>query len=336
MQEKHWFYPLLHSCPVLCLLNHALILSVLVSITFLILRAYMHSTQIFRPSYALFLPASNGVTYQPNPNSGANPEHLEYFRLVGIVIGKAISDGQLLDAHFTRPIYKHILGVAVSYHDLEAIEPEYYKSLCLLLSSPLVDLGFEDSLSFSADSQAYGEIVVVDLTEGGRNITVTDSNKSEYVRLIAHHRMTAACRPQLAAFLEGFHSLIPLDAISFFDPLELELLISGLPDIDIEDLKANTEYFGYKATDATVTLLWTVVRAFSKEEQALFVQFFSGTSKVLISFLFFSLLSSFFCPFLSFQISPFFHFLFPFLLFSSIFYFFFSSPFYSIHFSSPT
>lgn len=252
------------------------------------------------------------------------------------MIGKAISDGQLLDAHFTRPIYKHILGVAVSYHDLEAIEPEYYKSLCLLLSSPLVDLGFEDSLSFSADSQAYGEIVVVDLTEGGRNITVTDSNKSEYVRLIAHHRMTAACRPQLAAFLEGFHSLIPLDAISFFDPLELELLISGLPDIDIEDLKANTEYFGYKATDATVTLLWTVVRAFSKEEQALFVQFFSGTSKVLISFLFFSLLSSFFCPFLSFQISPFFHFLFPFLLFSSIFYFFFSSPFYSIHFSSPT
>ena len=221
------------------------------------------------------------MTYQPNPNSGANPEHLEYFRLVGIVIGKAISDGQLLDAHFTRPIYKHILGVAVSYHDLEAIEPEYYKSLCLLLSSPLVDLGFEDSLSFSADSQVYGESVVVDLIEGGRNVTVTDSNKSEYVRLIAHHRMTAACRPQLAAFLEGFHSLIPLDAISFFDPLELELLISGLPDIDIDDLKANTEYFGYKSSDPTITLLWTVVRAFSKEEQALFVQFFSGTSKVL-------------------------------------------------------
>ena len=221
------------------------------------------------------------MTYQPNPNSGANPEHLEYFRLVGIVIGKAISDGQLLDAHFTRPIYKHILGVAVSYHDLEAIEPEYYKSLCLLLSSPLVDLGFEDSLSFSADSQVYGESVVVDLIDGGRNVSVTDSNKSEYVRLIAHHRMTAACRPQLAAFLEGFHSLIPLDAISFFDPLELELLISGLPDIDIDDLKANTEYFGYKSSDPTITLLWTVVRAFSKEEQALFVQFFSGTSKVL-------------------------------------------------------
>jgi E3 ubiquitin-protein ligase HUWE1 len=235
---------------------------------------------VFRPSYALFLPASNGVTFQPNPNSGANPEHLEYFRLVGIVIGKAISDGQLLDAHFTRPIYKHMLGMAVSYHDLEAIEPEYYKSLCLLLSSPLVDLGFEDSLSFSADSQVYGISVVVDLLEDGRHITVTDANKAEYVRLIAHHRMTAACRPQLSAFLEGFHALIPLEAISFFDPLELELLISGLPDIDIEDLKNNTDYSGYRASDPTIIMLWTVVRAFSKEEKALFVQFFSGTSKV--------------------------------------------------------
>ena len=196
------------------------------------------------------------------------------------MIGKAICDGQLLDAHFTRPIYKHMLGAAVSYHDLEAIDPEYYKSLCLLLSSPLVDLGFEDSLFFTADSQAFGESVAVDMIEGGSAIVVTDSNKEEYVRLIAHHRMTAACVDQLHAFLEGFHSLIPLEAISFFDPLELELLISGLPDIDIEDLRAHTEYTNYKASDPTIIMLWTVVTAFSKEEKALFVQFFSGTSKV--------------------------------------------------------
>ena len=220
------------------------------------------------------------MTFQPNPNSGANPEHLEYFRFIGLVIGKALIDGQLLDAHFTRPIYKHMLGMAVSYHDLEAIEPEYYKSLCLLLSSPLKDLGVEDSMYFSADSQAYGESVVVDLMEGGRSIVVSDHNKAEYVRLIAYHRMTAACRPQLEAFLSAFHSLVPLEAISLFDPMELELLISGLPDIDIDDLRANTDYTGYKSTDPTIIMLWTVVKGFSKEEKALFVQFFTGTSKV--------------------------------------------------------
>jgi hypothetical protein len=236
--------------------------------------------EIFRPSYALFLPSSNGVTFQPNPNSGANPEHLEYFRFVGLVIGKAVVDGQLLDAHFTRPIYKHMLGVPVSYHDLEAIEPEYYKSLCLLLASPLRDLGFEDSLTFSADTQVFGESVVADLMEGGRDVIVTDSNKADYVRLVAHHHMTAACRPQLEAFIQAFHSVVPLEAISLFDPMELELLISGLPDIDLDDLRVHTDYHGYKASDPTIELLWSVVGDFSKEEKALFVQFFSGTSKV--------------------------------------------------------
>jgi E3 ubiquitin-protein ligase HUWE1 len=45
------------------------------------------------------------------------------------VIGKAICDGQLLDAHFTRSFYKHMLGLPVSVGDLEAIEPDYFKSL---------------------------------------------------------------------------------------------------------------------------------------------------------------------------------------------------------------
>lgn len=38
--------------------------------------------------------------------------------------------------------------------------------------------------------------------------------------------------PQIKAFLEGFHELIPHDSIRFFDAKELELLISGLPNID--------------------------------------------------------------------------------------------------------
>jgi E3 ubiquitin-protein ligase HUWE1 len=37
---------------------------------------------------------------------------------------------------------------------------------------------------------------------------------------------------QLKAFLEGFHELIPSSLISIFSSKELELMISGLPDID--------------------------------------------------------------------------------------------------------
>ena len=53
-------------------------------------------------------------------------------------------------------------------------------------------------------------------------------------------------RPQLNAFLEGFYEIIPKQLISIFNEQELELLISGLPNIDIDDLKQNTEYHKYQ------------------------------------------------------------------------------------------
>lgn len=71
-----------------------------------------------------------------------------------------------------------------------------------------------------------------ELIPGGRNIKVTEENKHEYVDLIAEHRLTTAIRPQINAFLEGFSELILKDLISIFNDKELELLISGLPDID--------------------------------------------------------------------------------------------------------
>lgn len=38
----------------------------------------------------------------------------------------------------------------------------------------------------------------------------------------------------------GFHELVPPELISIFTPKELELLISGLPDIDLDDLQVDT------------------------------------------------------------------------------------------------
>ena len=44
--------------------------------------------------------------------------------------------------------------------------------------------------------------------------------------------MAKDIEPQIKAFLDGFHDLIPPYLISMFDSGELELMISGLPDID--------------------------------------------------------------------------------------------------------
>lgn len=71
-----------------------------------------------------------------------------------------------------------------------------------------------------------------ELKPGGRNIRVTEETKHEYVDLVASHILTNAIRPQINAFLEGFNELIPRELVSIFNDKELELLISGLPEID--------------------------------------------------------------------------------------------------------
>ena len=49
-------------------------------------------------------------------------------------------------------------------------------------------------------------------------------------------------------------SLSPLRLIAIFNEQELELLLSGLPDINIDDLKANTEYHKYSVT--SLQIVW--------------------------------------------------------------------------------
>ncbi|XP_040383322.1 E3 ubiquitin-protein ligase UPL1-like isoform X1 [Oryza brachyantha] len=242
------------------------------------------SRVIFDKGALLFTTVGNNATFQPNPNSVYQTEHLSYFKFVGRVVAKALFDGQLLDVHFTRSFYKHILGVKVTYHDIEAVDPDYYKNLKWMLENDVSDI---PDLTFSMDPDEEkhilyekNEVTDFELKPGGRNIRVTEETKHEYVDLVAEHILTTAIRPQINAFLEGFTELVPRELISLFHDKELELLISGLPEIDFDDLKANAEYIGYSLVSPVIQWFWEVVNGFSKEDMARFLQFVTGTSKV--------------------------------------------------------
>ncbi|KAI9282595.1 hypothetical protein BY458DRAFT_552211 [Sporodiniella umbellata] len=234
--------------------------------------------QMFDPNYALFITsAADKLTYQPNRASAVNPDHLSFFKFVGRVIGKAIYDGRLLDAYFTRSFYKHILRRPVDYRDVEAIDPEYYKSLVWMLENDITDI---IDLTFSIETDFFGTKDTVDLKPDGRNIPVTEANKHEYVTLVTEQKLTTAIKDQINAFVQGFHDVIPASLIQIFNEQELELLISGLPDIDIDDWKNNTTYESYSPSSAPIQWFWRAVRSFDQEERAKLLQFATGTSKV--------------------------------------------------------
>ena len=125
------------------------------------------------------------------------------------------------------------------------------QGLAFLIEHEVSELGYD--LTFSTEVQEFGVTEARDLKPNGSNITVTEENKMDYIRLVCQMKMTGAIRKQLNAFLEGFYDIIPKRLISIFNEQELELLISGLPNIDIDDLKANSEYHKYQPTSLQVT-----------------------------------------------------------------------------------
>ncbi|XP_055747456.1 E3 ubiquitin-protein ligase HUWE1-like isoform X10 [Salvelinus fontinalis] len=237
------------------------------------------SREMFNAMYALFRTSpGDRVTYTINPSSHCNPNHLSYFKFVGRVVAKAVYDNRLLECYFTRSFYKHILGKSVRYTDMESEDYPFFQGLVYLLENNVSTLGYE--LTFSTEVQEFGVCEVRDLKPNGGNIIVTEENKKEYVHLVCQMKMTGAIRKQLSAYLEGFYEIIPKRLISIFTEQELELLISGLPTIDIDDLKANTEYHKYQSSSIQIQWFWRALRSFDQADRAKFLQFVTGTSKV--------------------------------------------------------
>ncbi|XP_035880414.1 E3 ubiquitin-protein ligase HACE1 isoform X1 [Phyllostomus discolor] len=237
------------------------------------------SNEIVNPDYALFTQSADGTTFQPNSNSYVNPDHLNYFRFAGQILGLALNHRQLVNIYFTRSFYKHILGIPVNYQDVASIDPEYAKNLQWILDNDISDLGLE--LTFSVETDVFGAMEEVPLKPGGESILVTQNNKAEYVQLVTELRMTRAIQPQINAFLQGFHMFIPPSLIQLFDEFELELLLSGMPEIDVNDWIKNTEYTsGYEREDPVIQWFWEVVEDITPEERVLLLQFVTGSSRV--------------------------------------------------------
>ncbi|CAD8063012.1 unnamed protein product [Paramecium sonneborni] len=235
----------------------------------------MLSKEIFNPNYALFTPSLNGQN-QPCSNSNINPDYKKYFKFIGRIVAKALYDEQLLETYFTRSFYKHILGQKLTIHDMEDIDLNEYKSMKKILDENVTDWGIY--WTYTVDN--FGKLEERELVEGGKQKQVTEDNKFDYVQTYCYQKMAKGIKDQIEAFLSGFHELIPQSLISMFEWKEMELMLCGLPDIDLEDMKENIEYHGYNSDDQVIQWLWELLESFDQSKRAAFLQFVTGTSKV--------------------------------------------------------
>ncbi|KAK9320086.1 hypothetical protein V1517DRAFT_330433 [Lipomyces orientalis] len=242
---------------------------------------FLLSHEMFNPFYCLFeYSAHDNYTLQINPHSGINPEHLNYFKFIGRVVGLGIFHRRFLDAFFIGAFYKMVLKKRVVLTDMEGVDADFYRNLSWTLDNDITDVL---ELTFSTEDDRFGELVTVDLKPDGRNIPVTNDNKREYVELITEWRISKRVEEQFKAFMSGFNELIPQELVNVFDERELELLIGGLADIDVDDWKKHTDYRGYSESDEVIQWFWKCVRTWDSEQKSRLLQFTTGTSRVPVN-----------------------------------------------------
>lgn len=245
-------------------------------------REWLHllGRELFNPQYGLFQYANAGddrYALQINADSGVNPEHLSYFHFAGRILGVALFHGHQLDAAFTAPFYKQLLGRAITLRDIRDVDPELHRSLSWMLENSIA--GVIDT-TFSVECSSFGAVRSVELRPGGANEQVTDVNKREYVRLYVAHRFTRGAERQWLALQRGLADIIPPQLLRPLSPRDLQPLLAGRADLDPVDWRRHTRLKHVSADAPIVGWFWEIVEEFDAEMRARLLQFVTGSRRV--------------------------------------------------------
>ncbi|XP_043488167.1 E3 ubiquitin-protein ligase Su(dx) [Polistes fuscatus] len=240
---------------------------------------FLLSHEVLNPMYCLFEYANkSNYSLQINPASYVNPDHLQYFKFIGRFIAMALYHGRFIYSGFTMPFFKRMLNKKLVMKDIESIDPEFYKSLIWIKENNIDECALE--LYYSVDFEILGQVIHHELKENGDKIRVVEDNKEEYIRLMTEWRMTRGIEEQTKAFLDGFNSVVPLEWLKYFDERELELMLCGMQEIDVEDWQRNTIYRHYTRNSKQVLWFWQFVTRTDSEKRARLLQFVTGTCRV--------------------------------------------------------
>ncbi|XP_063502765.1 ubiquitin-protein ligase E3B isoform X1 [Pongo pygmaeus] len=241
--------------------------------------------RVFDPALNLFKTTSGDERLYPSPTSYIHENYLQLFEFVGKMLGKAVYEGIVVDVPFASFFLSQLLGhhhsvFYSSVDELPSLDSEFYKNLTSIkrYDGDIADLG----LTLSYDEDVMGQLVCHELIPGGKTIPVTNENKISYIHLMAHFRMHTQIKNQTAALISGFRSIIKPEWIRMFSTPELQRLISGdNAEIDLEDLKKHTVYYGgFHGSHRVIIWLWDILASdFTPDERAMFLKFVTSCSR---------------------------------------------------------
>ncbi|QLL30447.1 hypothetical protein HG536_0A02640 [Torulaspora globosa] len=229
--------------------------------------------------YSLFQTNSQHELY---PSTAVDAQRLRYLWFLGKILGKCLYDHVLIDVAFADFFLKKMLNpssqFASSFDDLQSLDIVLYSNLVKLLTMTPEQIASLD-LAFETDS-LDGRGTVVPLIPDGNNIAVTKENVLLYIIKVADFRLNKSLFRQIQNFHGGMSMIIAPHWMEMFNSVELQMLISGGgKDIDLADLKANTEYGGYQETDKTINDFWSILQELESQERLNFIKFVTSVPR---------------------------------------------------------
>jgi len=92
--------------------------------------------EAFDPQYGLFRVSSDGSTIYPNPASkDMVPGDSNCFYVIGLLLGKAVFEGVLVESRFAHFFLKKLLGRANLVDDLNSLDRTVARSLASIKQS---------------------------------------------------------------------------------------------------------------------------------------------------------------------------------------------------------
>lgn len=244
--------------------------------------------EAFSSERKLFVEKNN--EFYPNPeinlnykyriNSQEQLEKLNLLKFIGKIIGKCLYEHILVNVNFSIFFLKKFNKnfSKNGFNDLSSFDNDLYKSFIKLLNYDDQTLN-ELNLNFTIDENLNNKILNINLVENGSNIKVNSTNKLRFVHEVANFKLNKLIDLQTNSFLNGLFEVIPKEWLFMFNPYELQLLISGEQNINIDDLRENTVYAGYQEDDLTIQYFWECVNEMSNENKSKLIQFVTSVPK---------------------------------------------------------
>jgi len=166
----------------------------------------------------------------------------------------------LVDISLSKSMIKCILNHDLTLDDLEDIDPDLHKNFKWILENDIGDSMADNS--FVLEQTFLGSKLCIELMENGEFNEITNSNKKEFVSQTCKYLMRTSIQAQLKAFMKGFSFVIPPGTLDIFSVTEFSILLSGIPEISLEEMKKHAVYKSMNNDDPLITYLWEALEEF--------------------------------------------------------------------------